>query len=112
MYIKEMVEIAHKTAVEKGWHDKEVEIPTRLMLIVSELSEAMEDLRSGKPVNQIQWSIKDSIEKPDGFPVELADVVVRIGDLCGLLGIDLEEAIKAKMNYNLTRPHRHGGKVF
>lgn len=35
--------------------------------------------------------------------VELADAVIRIADLCGHLGIDLEAAIDLKMAYNETR---------
>ncbi len=40
--------------------------------------------------------------------VELADAVIRIADLCGHLGIDLEAAIDLKMAYNETRPFKHG----
>lgn len=48
--------------------------------------------------------------KPEGFVVELADVVIRIADLCGALGLDLAEAIEIKHAYNATRAYRHGGK--
>lgn len=47
-------------------------------------------------------------EKPEGVAVELADAVIRIADLCGHLGIDLEAAIDLKMAYNETRPFKHG----
>jgi len=50
------------------------------------------------------------ISKPEGIPIELADVVIRIFDLCGYYNIDLEHAIEEKMTYNKTRPHKHGGK--
>lgn len=46
--------------------------------------------------------------KPEGIAVELADAVIRIADLCGALGIDLEEVIAKKMGYNESRPYRHG----
>lgn len=49
-------------------------------------------------------------EKPEGFIVELADAVIRIADLAGALGLDLEAAIRVKHVYNATRPQRHGGK--
>jgi len=49
--------------------------------------------------------------KPVGFPTELADVIIRTLDLASGLGIDIEEAIRIKMDYNATRPHRHGGKL-
>jgi NTP pyrophosphatase (non-canonical NTP hydrolase) len=45
-----------------------------------------------------------------GFPSELADIVIRVADLAGALGIDLAEAIRIKLAFNRTRTHRHGGK--
>ena len=71
-----------------------------------ELSEAVEEYRKGHEENEIYYYC----QSPEGVPIELADVVIRIMDMCGLYGIDLEEAIKTKMEYNKTRPHRHGGK--
>jgi NTP pyrophosphatase (non-canonical NTP hydrolase) len=50
-------------------------------------------------------------KKPEGVPIELADCIIRILDYCGHAGIDIEQAIKIKHEYNKTRPHRHGGKV-
>ena len=47
-------------------------------------------------------------KKPEGYAIELADAVIRIADLCGYMGIDLEAAIREKMAYNATRPHKHG----
>ena len=49
-------------------------------------------------------------KKPEGVAVELADCVIRILDYCGHAGIDIEEAIRIKHEYNKTRPYRHGGK--
>lgn len=46
--------------------------------------------------------------KPEGVAVELADAVIRIADLCGYLGIDLDTVISEKMAYNETRPFKHG----
>lgn len=73
------------------------EIGTLLMLIVSELGEALEAHRKGDMKN---------------FAEELADVAIRLGDLCGGLDIDLEWEIIQKMEYNQTRPRLHGKDVF
>jgi len=107
MQINELVKEAHKLSVEKGWHQIERSVPELLCLIHSELSEALEEYRNGKDTNEIYYVSG----KPEGIPIELADAVIRIADLCGLHNIDLEEAIKIKATYNKTRSHRHGGKV-
>ena len=49
-------------------------------------------------------------KKPEGAAVELADAVIRIADLCGHLGIDLDAVIEEKMAYNADRPYKHGNR--
>ncbi len=68
-------------------------ISTRLMLIVSEVGEAVEALREGDD---------------DLFKEELADIAIRLGDLCGGLSINLEEEVERKMEINGGRKHKHG----
>lgn len=107
----------HKLAKDKGWWDKVNDlsaIPTenvfeKLFLIQSEISEAGEELRSGKGFTEIYQLVGS--DKPEGFPIELADAVIRILDLCEVLGVNLEEALIMKHGYNSTRPHRHGNKI-
>jgi NTP pyrophosphatase (non-canonical NTP hydrolase) len=45
--------------------------------------------------------------KPEGLPSELADIVIRVMDVCGGLGIDLDEEIRLKMSHNRRRPAMH-----
>lgn len=70
-------------------------VPTKLMLTVSELSEAMEGDRKDLMDDHLPW--RKSIE------VELADAVIRIADLAGALNLDLGGAIAEKMHYNAHR---------
>jgi NTP pyrophosphatase (non-canonical NTP hydrolase) len=42
---------------------------------------------------------------------ELADAVIRIADMCGAFGIDLERHVVEKLEYNRHRPRTHG-KVY
>jgi NTP pyrophosphatase (non-canonical NTP hydrolase) len=98
----------HKTSIDHGWWEGNVNVPEKLMLIVSEIAEALEDYRNGKNLTGVFY---DSNDKPEGFAVELADAIIRILDLCGYLGIDLAEALSVKHAYNQSRPWRHGSKL-
>ncbi len=106
MTIKELIEQASSQAVKSGFENKDVsKIPERLALIHSEVSEALEALRESDDLHMTRTG---SNQKPDGFVVELADVVIRIADLCGQLNLDLENAITEKMFYNSRREYKHG----
>ena len=119
MNIKELVKDAHENAKTKGWHDEDRTFGELIALCHAELSEALEEYRRGIKMDVIyfkEWSIKrngklEDCKKPEGIPIELADCVIRIADMCGKYGIDLDEAIKIKMEYNKLRSHKHGGKV-
>jgi len=70
-------------------------VPTKLMLVVSELSEAMEAHRKNLP--------DDKLPHFDGFTVELADALIRILDLAGSQNCKLGDAAAEKMIYNAKR---------
>lgn len=93
MTITELVREAHETAKAKGFHDNGLDFPRFIALAHSELSEALEAHRN------------DNYEH---IAEELADVVIRVADTAGAMGIDLEHAIIVKMAFNRHRPHRHG----
>lgn len=95
--INRYIQEAYEIAKSKGWHDEERETGTMLALIHSEVSEALEADRKGDAEN---------------FAEELADVCIRIFDLCGHKGIDLDKAILEKMEKNKNRTHKHGGKLY
>ena len=120
MTVRSLIDEAYKTALSKGWYDgSEPNIGERLMLIVSEVAEALEEYRNGLPLTSIYTLLNGEIvplhvkpgSKPEGFVVELADVMIRIADLAGRHNLPLEQAIQAKLVYNKTRPYRHGGKI-
>jgi NTP pyrophosphatase (non-canonical NTP hydrolase) len=94
--IKDLIRDCHATALEKGWWEEERNEGELIALMHSELSEALEAMRNHGP----QADVAE----------ELADCCIRIFDYCGARGIDLEKALIKKMEYNKTRPYRHGKK--
>jgi len=122
MNINELAAAAHLNAVSKGFYENPPSIETRLLLIHSEVSEACEAHRIGKmPTSDPNFIL--GFSEPnflESFPLhikntlwdEIADVVIRCCDFAASEGVDLEAHIIAKMRYNATRPHKHGGKAY
>lgn len=100
----------HDNAVAKGFWKANQDDGMKLMLIVSELAEALEELRKGYGV-QLVYYTEEAPTKPEGFGVELADAIIRILDLCAWHRIDIDALVEMKMAYNETRPHMHGRTV-
>ena len=101
-YITDLQDFTHH-ANKHWWQDLETGerlnakklVPEKLMLIVSELSEAMEGHRKGL--------MDDKLPHRRMLEVELADALIRLLDLAGALDLDLGGAYVEKMVYNSTR---------
>jgi hypothetical protein len=103
-----------------------VDVPEKLMLIVSEISEAMEadrvnkfcrrdldgipNFQSDAPFHAFEGLFKSEVK--DTFEDELADAAIRIFDLAYEMGFDLSWHIQQKVRYNSKRPQMHGGKKY
>ena len=116
MELNELIKEVHQTAVDHGFWEGEYSVPEKLMLIVSEVSEACEADRKSAHADMygFQWredfkgDFDDHIK--DTFEDELADAAIRIFDLCAKMNIDLEKHIILKDKYNKLRPYKHGKK--
>ncbi len=97
MDLKELPKISYSIAVEHGWWEEERPLVDLIMLIATEVAEAIEDYRKNHAPNEMWFEIKDSEgglfvsskgkpgDKPCGIPSELADIVIRIADIVGRL---------------------------
>lgn len=128
--LKEIQKECYEISASKGWHDdpawlenvlnnpsitdqEKEEIKKlcrnkdteRIALIHSEVSEALESMRHG-------YSPDDKIPEYNGVEAELADAIIRIFDMAEAHNLKVIEAMFAKMEYNKTRPYKHGGKKF
>lgn len=86
-----------KNADNHGWHNPACDLPTDLLLIHSEVSEACEALRKGNMEN---------------LEEELADIIIRVLHVAEKNGFNMEEAVWKKHKKNILRPYRHGNKKF
>lgn len=105
----------HRIAIEHGFWGNSIKenmtivpdlvasetIGMKLMLVVTELAEWMEAVRHGDPASDHIPEFKTSEE-------EAADVLIRVFDLAGALGLRLSEALEAKITYNRGREYMHG----
>lgn len=116
-----LTDLCHGAAKESGWWtdiytgnpilNQKYCVGAKLMLIVSEIAEAMEGHRKNL--------MDDKLPHRKMVEVELADAVIRIFDLAGAMGLDMGGAIAQKMAYNATREdHKienrraEGGKAY
>lgn len=131
MNIQNLIKASHGMAKGNGFWDEERNVSEMLMLIVSEVAEAQEALRKNHyadkglcddlahdlhldaqdeefTYSREDWNAHFAKHIKSSFEDELADVAIRLFDLCGGLNIDLEKHIVLKMHYNSTRPRKHG----
>jgi NTP pyrophosphatase (non-canonical NTP hydrolase) len=128
--LNELRDEAVAYAKKQGFHDgtpEGVNFAERLMLVVSELSEALEADRAGKwcpkgilgnsknPVKALTEVNLNTVTKEfyehhvrGTVEEEIADALIRLFDIAGIYGINLDWHVTAKKAYNDTRSYKHG----
>jgi NTP pyrophosphatase (non-canonical NTP hydrolase) len=122
VHLTPLSEAVFKANEAKGFWDEDRNIGELLMLVTSELSEALEAMRKerftvsdAKVNNLLRDSLTDlgfkegfEADVKDTFPDEIADAIIRLLDLCGGLEIDISKHVHLKLRYNKMRAHKHG----
>lgn len=122
MDLNELAAEIHAESRLRGFDVSTEPFPQPVMMIVTELSEAVEADQLGKracmdwienayPESEdcepefceaFRYKIKDTVED------ELADALIRLLDLTAALGIDIDKHVRLKRRYNKSRPWKHG----
>lgn len=116
----------------KGFWDNPRPLTETTMLIVTELAEAVEEERAGRagvwysdPAYDMHYGAdmvavegdhlahplrgsRSRALKPEGVDIELIDALIRLLDLLGSRGTDVDELLRQKRAYNELRAPRHG----
>lgn len=123
MNITKLKKEIYQTNKENGFWDEERNTGEMLMLIVSELAEALEADREDKYAklelfeleqqdaqSQEQWKVVFENNIKDTFEDEIADTIIRLLDISEGLNIPIEKHIGYKLEYNTLRQRKHGKK--
>lgn len=119
----------HKNAVEHGWWEKPLTFSEIIVMCHSELSEAVEEYRAGRPMLYFVVETDDGkggtypairqdivcLEefagvKPEGVAAELADCILRILDYMGQVKGDVDGIVRGLQGYAPIQEKKGDGK--
>lgn len=113
--INELSVFAHDNALQHGFYD-DIRMAQGFLemhgahaahkavtrdFILAQLAKV--DSEVGEAVSAIQRNRDDEV-----FGLELADIIIRVLDLSGFMGLKIGSLVVKKMTHNETRPYKHG----
>lgn len=96
MTIEELTQAMYKFVGDMGWLDPGSKKPQTLRNLAISLN-----LEASEVLEHFQW--QDTPTDPQALADELADVALYLLQLASLSGIDLEQALLHKLQYNYQR---------
>lgn len=112
--------VCYNIAESKGFHERWRSAMESMALVTSEIGEAVEAVRKIDPditaTKDYNAAIDATLSEHIGnygyssYAEELADIVIRVMDEAEDRHIDLASAILIKLEYNMSRPYKHGKK--
>lgn len=102
----QMIQEVQEHNVDMGWREGDTRFAEYVALLHSEVSEMLEAWRDHK---RNEYTTPEG--KPDDVGSEIADVFIRLLDMCDVYGYNLEHEYERKMKYNRTRAYQHGGRT-
>lgn len=101
--VNDIAKTVHETNIKSGFNKFDKDFLCNIALVHSELSEAVEEFRAGKP--SVYFG-EDG--KPEGVAIELIDAMIRIMNILTPMNINIEKCFFIKDTYNGTRGYLHG----
>lgn len=96
MDVRELTEHMHRFVAAQGWYADDSRRPQTLRNLAISLN-----LEASEVLEHFQWG--DELKDPSALSEELADVALYLLQIASLSGVDLEQAILAKLQRNYTR---------
>jgi len=112
--LNELADECYDIAKTNGFHSEEPNLGNYISNLHSEVSELWEAYRGNKlfeKCDKAHLMEENGIEQLNNAEEEIADIIIRVLDTAKVLNIDIDKAVKAKSEFNKTRPYRHGNKL-
>jgi len=104
--ITHWIEKISSNSSKKGWYKDDKDFVEFLMSLNSELTGAFELFKKSHSAKEVEIC---AAGYPVGVPAHLAEIVVKIFDICGYYKIDLETIIIMNNEFKKTLPYRRNG---